>query len=266
MDADDLCHRDRLRRQLELLRDHPEAGVVGTLFEIIGSSGERIRGPDYWRLARKSPFVPFAAHGSIMFRRSVFDRSGGYRRECQFWEDQDLIIRMASVADVLVITEPLYKVRQWTGEGRTRDPDRIEDAVDLAYRCLARVAAGRSYDDLLRSSSAAGSKVDPRVFIAAGSKILWTGGRPHVLGRLIKRGRLRPDVRTVTAAVWALWAEASPSTLRAFLRVLLKSKNWLASDFADKNGPLRWSPSTVSEALRSDCAEDASCYPRAGRS
>src|SRR4051812_39806694 len=47
MDADDLCSPDRLERQIELLRDHPEVGLVGTLFNIIDSDGRRIRGPDY---------------------------------------------------------------------------------------------------------------------------------------------------------------------------------------------------------------------------
>src|SRR4051794_26330668 len=101
MDADDLCSTDRLERQIEILRRHPEAGLVGTMFEIIDGEGRLIRGLDLWRLGRKTAIVPFAAHGSIMFRRIVFDQVGGYRPECEFWEDQDLVNRMAAVADVL---------------------------------------------------------------------------------------------------------------------------------------------------------------------
>src|SRR4051812_38525105 len=39
MDADDLCSPDRLARQLDLIRDRPEVGVVGSLFEVIDDGG-----------------------------------------------------------------------------------------------------------------------------------------------------------------------------------------------------------------------------------
>ena len=128
MDADDICSSDRLERQLQLLRDYPRAGLVGTLFDIIDDRGRLIRGPDYWRLRRKSPLVPFAAHGSIMFRRSIFEKVGGYREACEYWEDQDLVVRMASAAEVLVIPLPLYQVRQWASTTRSSaDPTRVEN-------------------------------------------------------------------------------------------------------------------------------------------
>src|ERR1041385_2998498 len=42
MDADDTCSPDRLERQLELFREKPRAGLVGSLFEIIDERGRRI--------------------------------------------------------------------------------------------------------------------------------------------------------------------------------------------------------------------------------
>ncbi len=89
MDADDVCDPDRLRRQVQVLSENSDAGVVASLFGVIDERGRALRGPEVWRLARKSPFVPFA-HGSIMFRRSIFDQVGGYRAQCEYWEDQDL--------------------------------------------------------------------------------------------------------------------------------------------------------------------------------
>lgn len=152
MDADDLCAPDRLERQLEVLRNYPCAGLVGTLFDVINDRGQKIRGPDLWRLTRKAPFVPFAAHGSILFRRSVFDQVAGYRAECEYWEDQDLVTRMAAVTAVMVIPSALYQVRQWTKSTRaTSDRERVENAVDLMYRAVGRLEQGRSYDDLLQA-------------------------------------------------------------------------------------------------------------------
>jgi glycosyltransferase involved in cell wall biosynthesis len=243
MDADDLCSPERLERQLDVLGGHPKAGVVGTMFEIIDAEGQRIRGLELWRLARKSPIVPFAAHGSIMFRRSVFEEVGGYRPECEFWEDQDLIIRMASVTEVLVIPEPLYQGRQWVSKSHAgTDPERVENAVDLMYRAMARLERGRRYDDLLTTRCPPDGKVDPRVFIAAGSRTLWSGARPRLFRRLLKRGRINFDVRSVTALVWTAWAALSPSSLRASLRLLLKLRNLRAGEVRLDGAPLRWKP------------------------
>jgi len=243
MDADDVCSPDRLERQLKVLADHPKAGLVGTLFEIIDDRGELIRGPDYWRLARASGHVPFAAHGSIMFRRSVFDQVGGYRGECEYWEDQDLVVRIAGVAEVWVIPVALYKVRQWTrNTSAASDPERVEDAIDLAYRCIALLEQNRSYDGLLGDARAKPGRVDPGVFISTGSRTLWAGKRPHLFLRLLRRGKLRPNARTLSALVWTAWASASPSSLRGFLNLLIKMRNWRAGELETGEAPIRWEP------------------------
>jgi hypothetical protein len=250
MDADDLSAPDRLASELALLRDNPDVGLVGTLFDIIDAEGKRIRGPDYWRLARKSPFVPFAAHGSIVFRRAVFQQVGGYRRQCEYWEDQDLVIRIAAASQVMVIPRALYRVRQWTRSARPQsNPALVEDAVDLMYRSVARLAQGRSYDDLLENPSAP-ERVDPRVFMAGGSRLLWAGGRPRQFGRLLKRGRLGLNVGSAAALVWTAWAAVSPSTLRLFIRTILKARNLRASAIAANPEPMRWSPPVAEEGRR----------------
>ena len=265
MDADDLCASERLERELELLRDNPRVGLVGTLFDIIDANGRRIRGPDYWRLARKSPFVPFAAHGSIMFRRSVFEQVGGYRPACEYWEDQDLVGRMAAIAEILVIPRPLYQVRQWTRGARgVLEQEHFENAVDLMYRSLARMEQGRSYDDLLEAQLRR-ERVDPRVFISGGSRLLWAGGRPRLLSRLIKRGELRPNLRSLSALVWTSWAAASPASLRVFLGMLLKARNFRARAIAANPEPLLWSPTRAGPEGVPDEASVRSLDDRSGR-
>ena len=242
MDADDLSAPDRLASELAVLRDNPDVGLVGTLFDIIDEDDHVIRGPDYWRLARKSPFVPFAAHGSIMFRRSVFDQVGGYRDRCQYWEDQDLVVRIAAASGVMVIPRPLYRVRQWTRPGKApADPAQVENAVDLLYRSMARLSEGRAYEDLLEAQSSP-TRVDPRVFIAGGSRVLWAGGRPKMFGRLLKRGKLGVNRSSAFALVWTAWAASSPGTLRLFLRMILKARNFRAGAVAAHSEPMRWAP------------------------
>ncbi len=242
MDADDLSHPQRLELELRVLEANPAAGLVGSMFDIIDDDGRQIRTEDHWRLERKSAFLPFA-HGSIMFRRATFNRIGGYREECIFWEDQDLVLRMAAEADVLVIPRSLYRFRQWRRRKLSDfDNERVENAVDLMYRCLARFNRGEAYDDLLESRERKPTRVDPRVFISAGSRTLWPGGRPMLLGRFLRRGKLGFNARTASTFVWTVWASVSPGSLRAFLRLLLRQRNVRARHVASAREPVRWSP------------------------
>jgi glycosyltransferase involved in cell wall biosynthesis len=245
MDADDVSHPERLARQMELLRERPALCLVATSCDLIDANGARFRGPDLWRLARKSWFTPFA-HGSALFRREVFDAVGGYREQCVFWEDQDLFARMLAFSGGQIVTIPavLYSVRYSPVSTRIASAqDEVERAIDLAYRCVGRMDEGRWYDDLLESKDR-GRKLDPRVFIAAGSLDLWSNGRPKLFLRLLRRGRMVPNFRSISAAVWTAWASISPSTLRLFLRMLVALRNDAASTHVDVASPIPWTPPT----------------------
>jgi glycosyltransferase involved in cell wall biosynthesis len=240
MDADDVSHPDRLREELAVFERHPEAGVVASLCNFIDSNGKTLRDSEAWRLTVRSPFVPFA-HGAMMYRREVFDKAGGYRAECAYWEDQDLVARMAAVAPVMVIPRALYDVRLWLASTRAAsDRDPLEQAVDLAFRCVDRLERNESYEDLLAEQDRGGGKIDPRVFISLGSQTLWAGGRPRSFRRLLGKGRLGFDKRTAAALIWTAWASASPATLRRFLRLRGRAKNRLAEPEALPDGPVVW--------------------------
>jgi glycosyltransferase involved in cell wall biosynthesis len=47
-------------------------------------------------------------HGSVMFRREVYERIGGYRREFYLAQDRDLWFRMAEAGRYQALAEPLY--------------------------------------------------------------------------------------------------------------------------------------------------------------
>jgi glycosyltransferase involved in cell wall biosynthesis len=243
MDADDISYPTRLERQLELLRSDRRLALVASMADVMDSSGRQVRKAELWRLGRRSAFVPFP-HGAIMYRREAFERIGGYREECVFWEDQDLIVRMLEAGEIGVIPEALYSVRQSSTSTRiVSNRDRLEHAVDLMYRCTAALERGESYEDLLKAPSVGDEKVNPRVFLSLGSVILWAGVRPRLFRRMIKRGRLRADFRSLSALVWAAWASAHPASLRSFLLTLLRIRNRLALRHISRREPLAWRPS-----------------------
>jgi GT2 family glycosyltransferase len=241
MDADDISDPDRLRRQLELLGERRDAGLVGTLCDVIEGSGCTIRGPDHWRADRRSWFVPFP-HGSIMYRRELFERIGGYREECVFWEDQDFVLRMSAQAKVLTIPAALYQHRHSRISTRlVSEQERVERSVDLMYRAMARLEQGRGYEDLLSDGPGLGDgKVDPRVFVSLGSLVLWAGGKPRLLRRLMRHGRLSADATSIGALAWAAWASLNPSSLRWFLKLMAKVRNRTSAAATPGEAAVEW--------------------------
>lgn len=112
MDADDVAHPDRLKRQWEIIENRPDVAVVGTLCIGIDASGREVRPRDRWRLVRRSVYIPFP-HGSAMFRREVFERVGGYD-DTLHGEDQILFLKMAAHGRVLTLPDVLYSYRYHT--------------------------------------------------------------------------------------------------------------------------------------------------------
>lgn len=110
MDADDESLPERLAAQVSFLREQPGLGVAGSLVEF---GGDRIRAGGYalhvdWMNGLIEPeqislnrFVesPFA-HPSVMFRRELVDRHGGYR-EGDFPEDYELWLRWLDAGVVM---------------------------------------------------------------------------------------------------------------------------------------------------------------------
>jgi glycosyltransferase involved in cell wall biosynthesis len=261
MDADDISHPDRLREGISVFESHPDAGVVACLCDFIDVKGRMLRSSERWRLARRSPFVPFA-HGAMMYRRDVFDKVGGYRRECEYWEDQDLVARMAGAAPVMVIPRALYEVRlSPTSTRAASEAFKLERAVDLMFHSTERLARNQRYEDLLGPTGNQRDKVDPRVFISLGSQLLWAGGKPRFFRRLLKRGRLSFDFHSMTALIWTAWASLEPISLRAFLRSLVVTRNIFASLKVRSEDPVQWIGASAYRDKPADFAVDYLAVP-----
>ena len=102
MDADDLCHPERIEKQASFLDAFPEIGIVGCR---VGFGGDREKQAGYsahvdWINSLIEPeeialnrFIesPFA-HPSILFRRGLSEQFGAYR-DGPFPEDYELWLR-----------------------------------------------------------------------------------------------------------------------------------------------------------------------------
>jgi glycosyltransferase involved in cell wall biosynthesis len=240
IDGDDRCYPDRLRRQMEVLAAEPDAVLVGTGFDTVDGNGAYFRPVDYWRLLQPSTFSPFP-HSSAMFRRDAFDRAGGYRPGANAWEDLDLYLRMARLGRVLVVPEVLTTLRHAHVSERLRtNPGAMEETFDRMYRCVSAYQRRGSYDAEL--DAPAPERLDPMAFVALGSLRLWSGERPQTLKRLLKRGALRFDARSIKALGWSAWAAVSAPSLRHALTLMLRLRNLGAAKKLAGTPWLEWRP------------------------
>jgi glycosyltransferase involved in cell wall biosynthesis len=244
MHADDLSLPNRLARQVAILNSDRNVQLVGTLWEGIDEEGRGVRPADFWRLFRSSPFAPFS-HSSIMFRRSAFERAGGYRSMAEYWEDLDLYFRIAAVGTIAVIPEVLAKVRHARTSTRLRDAqEKVENQVDLMFRAVAEVAAGEDPDAVI-CAGPRGGRLRPITFVSCGSTNVWNGRSPQVLARLHQRASLKANRESIRALAWVLWGSASPKSLRWFLKSVLRMRNAIAIPLLKGRPFIRWSPTSL---------------------
>lgn len=242
MDADDIARPDRLRRQWEIVSKDPNVHMVGTLWEGIDARGCLVRPRDRWRCLRRSAFAPFP-HGSIMFRKTAFERAGGYRQCCRYWEDHDLYWRMEAAGKIVVIPDALYLYRFHGQSARAATNHReLIEATALMHRCLAERRAGRDYTCLIAEAFKypGPRRLPPAVFTSVGSSQLWSGHSPEILFELLRRGRLGFDSSTAMNLAWAALGSLSPPALRASIRGMVRFRDALAGPLLDKKSVLEW--------------------------
>lgn len=99
-DADDICDKERLAKQVAFLEGNPGIAVLGTQIRIIDEQGKVVgyrRYPEEHReiITALRRFNPLA-HPSVIYRRDEVVKSGGYRTTRGFpVEDYELWSRLA---------------------------------------------------------------------------------------------------------------------------------------------------------------------------
>jgi glycosyltransferase involved in cell wall biosynthesis len=118
LDADDLWHPTKLEKQVQLLDQFPEVGLVYTWTALIDESGQPtgrfFDAEDEGKVWKKLIEFNVVGCGSVpLIRRTCFDKVGLFDRNLlSFVEDWDLWLRMAPSFDFKVVKEPLVYYRQ----------------------------------------------------------------------------------------------------------------------------------------------------------
>ncbi len=115
MDGDDICHLDRLQKQVAFLDQHPEIDVLGTNAVLIDGSGaafgtlmtDAVHEDLSTRIWSRNPFI----HPTVMMRRHVMETTGGYDRTLMRGQDLDLWLRCRATFRFHNLQEPLLYYR-----------------------------------------------------------------------------------------------------------------------------------------------------------
>ncbi len=141
LDADDVALPERLARQRAFLAAHPEVGLLGTAAReegVAGAPGRLVRPPVddvalRRALIRANPFV----HSSVMARRELLERAGGYDETLDVAQDYDLWMRLARLTRLATLDEVLVVRR--LGPRRVsveREEDRLRTEARVRWRAV----------------------------------------------------------------------------------------------------------------------------------
>lgn len=116
-DADDLSLSGRLARLSAMLRNDDHLAFVSSWAEVIGPEDEILLlhkrpagAEDATKLLLEGRVGP-PGHGSVMFRKSSYEKVGGYRPQFYYAQDSDLWLRMGEAGKLAYAQECLYQYR-----------------------------------------------------------------------------------------------------------------------------------------------------------
>jgi glycosyltransferase involved in cell wall biosynthesis len=141
LDADDVALPERLARQVAFLERHAEIGVLGTAAREIGADGRDVRvvrpptddAAIRRALIRRNPML----HSTVMIRRALLERVGGYDESFPVAQDYDLWLRLMPHTRLANLAEPLVVRRLLPGRvSVARDAERLRADARVRWRAV----------------------------------------------------------------------------------------------------------------------------------
>ena len=116
-DADDICHHERLKWQLDFFNNHSDVDVLGGYLDIIDNDDNDISQRKYpqesGKIAYRMQLECAIAHPTVMFKKVLYSMYGGYNTQYSNAEDLELWLRWLNKGVIFRnIPLPLIKYRQ----------------------------------------------------------------------------------------------------------------------------------------------------------
>jgi glycosyltransferase involved in cell wall biosynthesis len=151
MDADDVCAPTRIERQVAFLDAHPRVGLVGCgIYDNIDASGAALYTsylPEDNETIQRTLIERWCfLHPSIMFRKTLYESVGGYRKAFEPAEDHDFILRILEHCQAHNLYERLISYRLNPKGLSVIGHQYINELGDAAMRLADRRRTGQPED------------------------------------------------------------------------------------------------------------------------
>ena len=157
LDSDDLWLKDKLRKQIDFMRENPEVGLLGTgCFQMIDTNKMIYKKifPHKNEILQKNliQYNPFI-QSSVIVRKDVFNDIGLYDEKFKESEDYDLWLRIAQKYKIANLKQALTtKKYSKVGLSKNKDSKQLYFALKARKNAISRKQYPRScYIDLLKS-------------------------------------------------------------------------------------------------------------------
>ena len=151
LDADDIFEPIKLEKQITAAVKNKNLVFIGTGCTIIDESGRKLKTYGYpasnvalqrnLRTARKFP-----PHSSAMFKRSVFQKLGGYRKRISRAEDADLWLRLSEVGQLTCLKGSYVQIKRHPGQ-ISHDENGMRQQLDARLATVASWVRHFGYPD-----------------------------------------------------------------------------------------------------------------------
>lgn len=127
LDADDLWHPSKIGKQLALFQAAPGCALVSTFVRYVDERGRLLCDADLRpfegpALCRSLYHGIIGGGSSVMIRRSVIEKAGGFDEDLRIWEDLAMHVRVAALGSIGWVPEFLagYRLRSNSGSSDRR--------------------------------------------------------------------------------------------------------------------------------------------------
>ena len=141
MDADDRSHPERLFKQIEFMNEHPNCVLLGTQAIVMKEDGEELFKTTLPTsdktiksyLPLRNPFY----HGSVMFRKTVFQEAGGYDEEVIHFIEDIILWNKLSTLGKMNNLEGAYYYYRLVPDSLSNRPRRVDKELSKIVRHFA---------------------------------------------------------------------------------------------------------------------------------
>lgn len=142
IDSDDIWHQDKLLYQMEYLKRHPDCALLGTAYFEIDKKGRFFREATVPLIKSDESirrniikFNPFF-HSSVIFRKDICIRLGGYDETYRYAQDYNLWVRIVAHHQVANLPQ-ILSYRRMTSDNISAAKERRQRWYAIRSKLLA---------------------------------------------------------------------------------------------------------------------------------